>query len=169
MLTRSTAAALFVAAGPGMAAAASHLVGSGADDRVATGACKSKRLNLALAIFGLVGLLAKDIITTARLIWIVACLVTTINSVKGYGYGLNGWDLKMMDGNSHAAGDIVRGTLSSVPALLESPKLFSRSTGYAALPVTFGAMKCAATYNIALRILYAEPTSKLTLIPLLFK
>jgi len=164
--------ASYIAAGPWMASSvAFHLVGSGTNDRLTSGACK--RLNLALASFGFVGLLAKDIVTTGQPVWIIACLVAMVNSIKGYGYGLKGWDLKMMDGNSGAVGDIVGGTLSSIAAVFNLPGgasgVFSRSAGYAALAITFGAMKFARLYKIAAHVFSAGPSSKFVLTPLAFQ
>lgn len=167
-----SAQGLYIAAGPWMASSvAFHLIGSGSNDRLKSGACK--RLNLGLAFFGFVGLLAKDIITTAKPLWIFACLVAMVNSIKGYGYGLKGWDLKMMDGNSGAARDIVEGTLSSIAATFELPRgfsgVFSRSAGYAALAVTFGAMKFNNLYKIVSHLLSTGPPNPYVWMPLYFQ
>jgi len=138
---------LFITAGPFMASSvAFHLVGSGSNDQLKSDACK--RLNLALASFGFIGLMAKDVITTAQPLWIFACLVAMVNSIKGYGYGLKGWDLKMMDGNAGAVKDILGGTLSSVKAVFALPAIFSRSAGYAAMTITFAAMKSNILYTL---------------------
>jgi len=137
---------LFITAGPFMASSvAFHLVGSGSNDQLKSDACK--RLILALASFGFIGLMAKDIVTTAQPLWIFACLVAMVNSIKGYGYGLKGWDLKMMDGNAGAVKDILGGTLASVKAVFTLPAIFSRSAGYAAMTITFAAMKSAILYK----------------------
>lgn len=159
---------LYIVAGPFMAASvAFHLVGSGTNDRLKTDACK--RLNLSLASFGFIGLLAKDIITTAQPLWIFACLVAMINSIKGYGYGLKGWDLKMMEGNAAAVKDIVGGTLASLRSMFSVPSIFSRSAGYAALAITFGAMKCQTMYHLISHVASAGPLNKMVWIPLAFQ
>jgi len=162
---------LSITAGPWMASSvARHLVGSGSDDSLNTGA--SKRLNLALASFGFIGLLSKDIVTTARPLWIFACLITMINSIKGYGYGLKGWDLKMMDGNAGAAKDILGGAVASLRSVFALPAIFSRSAGYAAMVVTFGAMKCATMYKLILHMVAVAdggPMNKMVLLPLAFQ
>jgi len=159
---------LHIIAGPWMAASvAFHLVGSGSNDRLETGVCK--RLNLALASFGIIGLLAKDIITTAQPLWIFACLVATINSIKGYGYGLKGWDLKMMEGNAAAVKDILGGALTSLKSVFAVPAVFSRSTGYAALAATFGAMKCATLYKLVSHMAAVGSMRKMVWIPLAFQ
>jgi len=159
---------LYIISGPWMASSvAFHLVGSGSNDRLKTDSCK--RLNLALASFGFIGLLAKDVITTAQPLWIFACLVAMINSIKGYGYGLKGWDLKMMDGNAGAVKDILGGSLTSLQSVFSLPAIFSRSTGYAALAVTFGAMKCATMYKLISHIVAAGPMNKMVWISLAFQ
>ena len=160
---------LYITAGPWMASSvAFHLIGSGKNDVLKSGA--SKRLNLALAMFGFIGLLAKGIITTAQPLWIFACLLATINSIKGYGYGLKGWDLKMTEGNGGAFQDIVGGGLDSLRSLFALPSLFSRSAGYAAMTVTFGAMKVAAVYKIIMHAYTGGfPMNKMVWIPLAFQ
>eukprot|EP00588_Corethron_pennatum_P004277 CAMPEP_0194283352 /NCGR_PEP_ID=MMETSP0169-20130528/25176_1 /TAXON_ID=218684 /ORGANISM="Corethron pennatum, Strain L29A3" /LENGTH=399 /DNA_ID=CAMNT_0039028927 /DNA_START=62 /DNA_END=1261 /DNA_ORIENTATION=+ len=160
---------LYMVAGSWMASSvAFHLVGSGSNDRLKTDSCK--RLNLALASFGFIGLLAKDIIaTTAQPLWIFACLVAMINSIKGYGYGLKGWDLKMMDGNAGAVKDIFGGSLTSLQSIFSLPAIFSRSTGYAALAVTFIAMKCVIMYKLISHIVAAGPMNKMVLLTLAFQ
>lgn len=159
---------LHIIAGPWMASSvAFSLSGSGSNDRLKTGSCK--RLNLALASYGLIGLLAKDCITTAQPLWIFGCLVAMINSIKGYGYGLKGWDLKMMEGNAAAVEDILGGALTSLKSVFALPAVFSRSTGYAALAVTFGAMKCATMYKLVSHIAAAGPMNQRVWLPLAFQ
>jgi len=163
--------ALFLSSGPFMASSiAFHLIGSGPNDCLQSGA--SKRLNLALASFGFIGLLSKDIITTAKPLWIFGCLVAMINSIKGYGYGLKGWDLKMMEGNSAALGDIAGGIKSSLAAVVDLPSgVYTRSAGYAALAITFHAMALVKLYKIVAYVVeYKQNIMRFqVLYPLLFR
>lgn len=54
-----------------------------------------KRLNLALGTYGVIGLLSNGIIAKPfRFGWTITNLCAIINSIKGFGYGLKGWDLK---------------------------------------------------------------------------
>ena len=148
---------LYITTDPFMAVSvAFHLGGSGQkNDRLKTNACK--RLNLSLASFGFIGLLAKDIITTAQPLWIFACLAAMINSIKGYGYGLKRWDLKMMEGNAATVKDIIGGNLEYIWSVLAGTATFFCSAGYMVLAVTFGAMKCHTVYHLIFHVASAGP------------
>ena len=65
--------------------------------------------------------------------WKITCLVTFINSIKGYGYGLKGWEL----GSACAKEDITKGIQSTVKCLTN---VNLKSVGYLAATVLLGAL-----------------------------
>jgi len=147
-------AASFIAAGPLMASVTAwNLVVLPSSSNID----HSKRLNLALLCFGILGLIGKDIITTAPWLWIVTCLVAVINSTKGYGYGLKGWELKRKEGKSNIAlllEDIL-GEMKSFVSTITNVK--SSSVYYAT--ITFAIMKLTIFYNIVQQLLLLVSSS----------
>lgn len=119
----------FIAAGPFLASGIAYiLVGASANDRLSSDTYK--RLNLALGQFGLVGLLARGIVTTQKSLFIATSFVAMVNCIKGYGYGLKGWELK----KASAVQDLIDGTKTAAATVTKIPN--AKSLGYLGATLT---------------------------------
>lgn len=125
------------ASGPLLAAGFAHILSDAAsNDRLKSETYK--RLNLVLGQYGLIGLIAAFFVKQLRqqpLLWIIPSLIAMVNSIKGYGYGLKGWELE----KTSAVDDLVQGTKTSIKCLLSVPKNIS-SAGYLAATLTMGTL-----------------------------
>lgn len=84
-----------------------------------------KRLNLTLLSYGLLSMVTLALKPTRRgspLLYLPFALAT-INSVKGYAYGVLGWDKKNPDGTSLVQ-DFSSGVVSTVKGVVSLPKKF---------------------------------------------
>lgn len=122
----------FYSVGPLLASTVSYiLLGAAVHDRLASDTYK--RLNLTLFAYGLVALPA-GILMKFPPIWTISCLIAMINSVKGYGYGLKGWEL----GPACAKEDLLNGIKSNLKTIIKLPNL--KSAGYLAGTVTLSTL-----------------------------
>ena len=114
----------FYSVGPLLACSVCHiLLGAAANDRLSSDTYK--RLNLGLFMYGFIAFFA-GILMKFPPIWAVSCVLTMINTVKGYGYGLKGWELAP----ACAKEDISNGIKGNIKTLLKIPNL--KSAGYLA-------------------------------------
>lgn len=121
----------FFAAGPLLASGNSYiLLGAAQNDRLKSDTYK--RLNLAQITYSGMGFVA-GVLMNLNITWKITCLVTFINSIKGYGYGLKGWEL----GSACAKEDITKGIQSTVKCLTN---VNLKSVGYLAATVLLGAL-----------------------------
>lgn len=81
-----------------------------------------KRLNLNLVLFGFLGLCNKN---KNSLVWNLLCAITCINSIKGYGYGIKGWELRKQNSPFQ---DVYDGTISNIKSLFKTSN--EQSVGY---------------------------------------
>ena len=110
------------------------LIGAAQNNRLSSDTYK--RLNLALALFGVVALVSSEP-TTRGPLWILSSLVATVNSIKGYGYGLKGWELANTD--VPAIKDIiVEGGKANIRCMTCIPNI--KSAGYLLATVFVGAI-----------------------------
>ena len=96
-----------------------------------------KRMNLALFQYGVLGSLIVGLGKGRNKILALALLLSIINSVKGYTYGVLGWD-KMKDAS--LVDDIFKGTIDTMKGFLSLPK-YINSFGYLAVTTMMAALK----------------------------
>jgi len=143
----------FYAVGPLLACAVSHvLLGAAGEDRLASDTYK--RLNLGLGTYGLVALFAGICMGFPK-IWAVSCVIAMINTIKGYGYGLKGWELAP----ANAVGDLLGGWKSNFRSMVKIPTL--KSAGYLAGTGVVGALTLAKVREVAEIITTGAGTYKL--------
>jgi uncharacterized membrane protein (UPF0136 family) len=92
-----------------------------------------KRLNLALLGYGVVGLST----TATKKFLYIPFLLSIVNSVKGYTYGVLGWDKKNSD--TSLVSDLVTGAKRTIAGFLSVPKDL-KSFGYSAALLLVGSM-----------------------------
>jgi len=102
---------IYVATGPLLASGLTYiLAGAAENDRLKSDTYK--RLNLLTACFGCLGLVTYRKLFNSSKLFLITYLISMINSIKGYGYGVRGWTLR--EGNSSAyVEDILQGTKNS--------------------------------------------------------
>mmetsp|Transcript_8325 Transcript_8325/g.10917 ORF Transcript_8325/g.10917 Transcript_8325/m.10917 type:complete len:312 (-) Transcript_8325:325-1260(-) len=133
----------FYSVGPLLASGVSFiLIGAANSNRLTSDTYK--RLNLALIQYGLLGFIS-GIFMGQKPLWFISCFITVVNSVKGYGYGLKGWEL----GNASLKDDIMSGLKANLKSMTKIPNL--KSAGYLAATLTVGTLqlaKIAELFNI---------------------
>mmetsp|Transcript_2612 Transcript_2612/g.3860 ORF Transcript_2612/g.3860 Transcript_2612/m.3860 type:complete len:355 (+) Transcript_2612:78-1142(+) len=120
-------APLYNVSGPLMTAGISYIMkGAASAGRLASDTYK--RLNLTLLGYGLITFTTEIGLTLGPL-WLITNLVTIVNCIKGYGYGLKGWELQ---GETVAMfkDDIKSGLKSNVECMKQILKPNKISTGY---------------------------------------
>ena len=154
--------ASFIAAGIVLPAGFAYILkGAAENDRLSSDTYK--RLNLMLGAYALIGLLAKDIITTFHAGWVATCFVAVVNSIKGFGYGLKGWELKP----TPIVAEFVEGARATIATLMRLPKTLS-AAGYQASTLAFTAWKLSTLWKLGTLyllnhgkgMLLAEPTNR---------
>mmetsp|Transcript_26327 Transcript_26327/g.40784 ORF Transcript_26327/g.40784 Transcript_26327/m.40784 type:complete len:389 (-) Transcript_26327:459-1625(-) len=137
--------AFHVAASMSLPAGIAYILnGAAKNDRLSSDTYK--RLNLALGFYGFFGFFARNafkqrIIST---LWGVTSLVTTINCVKGYGYGLKGWALS---DKVNPISEFADGTKSYFATLVKPIKDW-KAFGYLVATLLFGYMKLVALSDV---------------------
>mmetsp|Transcript_82 Transcript_82/g.103 ORF Transcript_82/g.103 Transcript_82/m.103 type:complete len:397 (-) Transcript_82:1066-2256(-) len=98
-----------------------------------------KRLNLAMIGFGVIGLIVQALLPNTRTaIACIAAFLTMVNAVKGYGYGVLGWDKKKEDAS--IVKDLANYPVSVLKGVFSIPKNM-KSFGYLGLTGMVGTMK----------------------------
>ena len=126
------------------------LAGAAVNDRLSS--ATHKRLNLALAGYGACGLVVGGCLRRHRsrgpfwYLWIATSLITAINSVKGYGYGILGWELPGSK-VSAARRDLVQQVRNVGRIVLRVKNI--QSVGYLAATATIGTLKLLQGLEIA--------------------
>lgn len=117
---------MYVASGMTTAAGvASILKGAAKNNRLSSDTYK--RLNLALGTYGFIGILARGTldVSSAIKLWTAISFVAMVNCIKGFGYGLKGWELSKVD----PVPEFVNGAKSTVTTLAKVPSNL-KSAGY---------------------------------------
>ena len=111
------------------------LISAAENDRL--GSDTYKRMNLALLEYGVLGSFVVGLGKGRNKILALALLLSMINSVKGYTYGVLGWD-KMKD--SSLLNDIFQGSKDTMKGFLSLPKSI-KSWGYLAVTTMMATLK----------------------------
>jgi len=103
-----------------MPAGVSYIMSEAAtNDRL--GSDTYKRLNLALLEYGLIGLSIISLGKGGNKLLSVAYILSVINSLKGYAYGVLGWDKQSTD--TTLLKDLINGTKETVKGFLRYPRM----------------------------------------------
>eukprot|EP00545_Synedropsis_sp_CCMP1620_P003438 CAMPEP_0119029108 /NCGR_PEP_ID=MMETSP1176-20130426/40156_1 /TAXON_ID=265551 /ORGANISM="Synedropsis recta cf, Strain CCMP1620" /LENGTH=267 /DNA_ID=CAMNT_0006985399 /DNA_START=17 /DNA_END=820 /DNA_ORIENTATION=- len=138
-------------AGPFLASGVAFILSDAAanDDQLQNN--NFKRMNLFLGQYGLLGLVVAALVPQLRrnpfwIIWVVTTFLTIVNAIKGYAYGVFGWELNNKKA-SVVVDDLVKGSTESIKSLLSIPKNLA-SAGYLAATLTVGGLKLAKLVEI---------------------
>ena len=111
----------YVTAGPMLAAGVSYVLeGAAVNDRLSSNTFE--RLNLLLAKYGFLWLVGAYLVrnTPSKIVTnplvLAASLITVVNSLKAWIYGVKGWDKKSRPGNT-LVGELVAGTKTTLEIL----------------------------------------------------
>lgn len=125
----------FYASGPLIASGLCYILnGAAENNRLASDTYK--KVNIVMAKYGLFGF-AAGILMSLSPAWNLACVITMINSTKGYGYGLKGWELKEVS----AKDDLVSMIKDTVTSMTKADSIKSKGyliTSIVMLVVTIG-------------------------------
>jgi len=133
----------FFGTGPLLASGVSYIM-IGAAEKSRLSSDTYKRLNIGLFEFGVTGFLAGILMKLSPL-WALTCFIAVVNSIKGYGYGLKGWEL----GDASAKDDLTNGMKKNIGLLTKVPNLKSAIYLAGTLAVgTLKLMKLAEIFNI---------------------
>lgn len=119
-----------------------------------------KRLNLALSVYGILGVslgLLQPATTLFWYCWMVLSTITAINSMKGFGYGVKGW--KLQGGIQVVQDDIKAGILSTFTALFAIPKNF-KSLGYLVATIITGTLMLLKLAEIGQLVFSSDDTAR---------
>jgi hypothetical protein len=130
----------FYGTGPVLASGVSYIM-IGAAENSQLSSDTYKRLNIGLFEYGATGILA-GILMKLNPLWALTCFIAVVNSIKGYGYGLKGWEL----GDACAKEDMSNGIKSSIEGLTKVPNL--KSAVYLAGTLAVGTLKLAKLAEI---------------------
>jgi len=120
-----------------------------------------KRMNLAMLEYGMIGLTLKSLGSTRDGFYIAAFLLSVINSIKGYAYGVLGLDKSNTD--TSLVQDLMNGTKSTIKGFFSIPKTI-KSFGYLAATYMLAAMKLSKLKEIIQFIQANSVTSELSLL-----
>lgn len=140
--------AIQVTSGYALAAGLAYILASAVQgDRLASDTYK--RLNLALVEFGLIGILGWGLVKFGATVpgfspLLVPPILATVNGIKGYGYGLLGWE---KSGDASVVRDFMDGVKSTVLGYFSLPKNV-KATGYLAATWMVTGMKLAKLLEI---------------------
>mmetsp|Transcript_4367 Transcript_4367/g.6355 ORF Transcript_4367/g.6355 Transcript_4367/m.6355 type:complete len:388 (-) Transcript_4367:136-1299(-) len=120
------------------------LNGAAKNDRLSSDTYK--RLNLALGFYGFFGFFAKSAFKQRMIsiLWGLTSVVTMINCIKGYGYGLKGWALS---DKVNPISELADGTKSYFATLVKPIKDW-KAFGYLVATLLFGYMKLLALSDV---------------------
>ena len=119
-----------------------------------------KRLNLALLEYGIVGLSVVALSTRRNAMLAFAFILSVINSLEGYVYGVLGWDKQ---NGASLTDDIVKGTKETVRGFVSIPKNL-KSFGYLVSAWLIASFKLMKLYEIAKFIQTNSVTAELAMI-----
>ena len=119
-----------------------------------------KRLNLALLEYGIVGLSVVALSTRRNKMLAVAFILSVINSLKGYAYGVLDWDKQ---NGASLVDDIVKGTKETVRGFVSFPKNL-KSFLYLAATWLIATFKMMKLYEVVRFIQSNSVTAELTMI-----
>ena len=117
---------LYIASGMTTASGVAYiLTGAAKNNRLSSDTYK--RLNLALGTYGFIGILARGTLDVSSVvkIWTAISFVAMVNSIKGFGYGLKGWELSKVD----PVPEFINGAKSTITTLVKFPSNV-KSAGY---------------------------------------
>lgn len=130
----------FYSSGPLLTAGFSYiLIGAAKNDRLSSNTYK--RLNIALIEYGLIGFIGGVYMKTSVL-WNIICFITFVNAIKGYGYGLKGWEL----GDACAKEDMVNGMKENLKCISKVPNI--KSFGYLTATLTVAYLKLSKLLEV---------------------
>lgn len=95
-----------------------------------------KKVNIVMAKYGLFGF-AAGILMSLSPAWNLACVITMINSTKGYGYGLKGWELKEVSAKDDLV-SMIKDTVTSMTKVGSINSMGYLITSIVMLVVTIG-------------------------------
>ena len=138
-----------IATGPFLASGIAYILsGAAYHDRLSSDTYK--RLNLFLGEYAIILLCMTPCVIHLPIIGgalnAVATVFALVNSIKGYGYGVLGWD-KKSGTTSSVLEDFVSGVRSSMKTLISVPKNF-QSAGYMAATLLLGVFKIDAVIQV---------------------
>ena len=130
----------FFIVGPFLAGGISYILkGAAKYDRLSSDTYK--RLNIALFEYGIIGFVAGQCMKL-NLLWSLTCAITVVNSIKGYGYGVKGWQLA----KTSITEDLQNGIKTTMAGVVNVPNV--KSAGYLAATLTVGALKIAKLIEV---------------------
>jgi hypothetical protein len=116
-----------------------------------------KRLNLALLEYGLIGLLVLALSGgIKRPVRVLPFALTVVNSIKGYAYGVLGWNKDRS--NVTLLGDLTKGIKTTAMGFFSRPKNF-KAVGYMAASITVASLKLLKLKEIVEVLLSNSPLS----------
>lgn len=123
------------------------LISAAKHDRL--GSDTYKRINLSLLEYALLGLSTQFLVGGGNPILKVAYVITLINAVKGYAYGVLGLDKK--SGSDTMLQDFIKGTKSTIKGICSDPKNM-KSFGYWSAALMVISMKLLKLKEIVLAV-----------------
>lgn len=154
--------ALYLAIGPLLAAGLSYILTKAAD-KDTLDLFTSKRFNLALLGYSSLSLVMVGLAPQLRRpLFIGPPLLVAISSIKGYAYGVRGWDLQKPAAT--IARDLKKTVTQTLSSLAKLPKTL-QSFGYSAATLLLGVMKLAKVKEIV-TILASSTSQSDLLVPL---
>ncbi|KAL7448489.1 hypothetical protein ACHAWC_000663 [Mediolabrus comicus] len=135
------------------------LISAAKHDRL--GSDTYKRLNLSLLEYAVIGLFVIALSGGGNPILKVAYIMTLINTIKGYTYGVVGWDKK--SGTDTLLQDFTRGIVSTIKGICSVPKN-TTSFGYLAATLMVISMKILKLKDVIVAFLSSIPANDIALL-----
>lgn len=134
--------------GPLLAAGFAYiLIGAAENNRLTSDTYK--RLNLALIEYGFIAFIL-GVMLKLKASWTIVAFITFVNSVKGYGYGLKGWELVP----TSAKKDFTDGMKSNFDTMTKIPN--AKSAGYLAATLTILSLKLVKFMEVVKSVIAGE-------------
>ena len=146
---------LFITSGPLLAAGFAYiLIGAAENNRLTSDTYK--RLNLALIEYGFISFIV-GVISKVSASWNIVAFITFVNSIKGYGYGLKGWELVP----TSAKKDFTDGMKSNFDTMTKIPNV--KSAGYLAATLTVLSLKLVKFMEVMKGVIAGEASYRLSI------